>query len=471
MGAVNPEMYKYTHKEKQMKSINSNILTRFLALVLTLSLILSVFTACDAFSYVADGKTEIQQNIDSTPTDTYYQYVSDYLREWGMPVYDTMKFKYFEDCFLQLFNHKDGMPDVMTHAKLTAASFLENYYDKIDIGNKTQVTDAMLDCFVSALGDPYSAYRPPVETDEYLTDMSGKFGGIGVMVEYNDTDESIMVNTVYPDSPAEKAGVKVGDFIIAVDGKTVDEVGYLNAVNYVRGEIGTKVELTLLRGDQTVTVVATRAEVEEINAAYEIDTENNIGYVQIVAFKKNTADQFKAAIDALEAAGVDGIVFDLRNNPGGYVDSVVSVISYLVPNGTLVMSYQYKGRDRTVRLTRDDGEDHVVDLPFVVLCNEYTASAGEIFTAALRDYRNSKMLDATIVGTTTYKKGVMQDTYYYPLDESTVTLTVAYYDPPCGINYDGIGVTPDRVVEYDGGETDNQLEAGIEELKKLINAN
>ena len=454
-----------------MKKNCNSIFSKLLLLILTLSIVLSAFTACDLFSYVADGKAEIEQNIADTSDDTYYRYVSDYLRKWGMPLYDIAKFTYFEECFLQLFNHKDGMPTVLDHARLTAADFLDNYYDKINIENKTEVTDALLDCYVNALGDPYSAYRPPVETDEYLTDMSGKFGGIGVMVEYNDADESIMVNTVYPGSPAEAAGIKVGDFILAVDGKTVEEVGYLNAVNYVRGEIGTKVEITLLRGEETVTVVATRAEVEEINASYSIDTENNIGYVQIVAFKQNTFDQFKKSIIALETAGVDGIIFDLRGNPGGYVDSVVSVISYLIPDGKVVMSYQYKGRDTTLLFAKDNGDDHVVDLPFVVLCNEYTASAGEIFTAALRDYRNMGILNATIVGTTTYKKGVMQNTYYYPGDESTVTLTVAYYNPPCGINYDGIGVTPDRIVELDESGEDNQLKAALEEMKKLINAN
>ena len=425
-----------------MKKLYQGWIGRLLLLVLTLSLLLSSLTACDMFSYVANGKTEIQDNIDSSAEDDSYEYVSEYLRDWGMPIFDTIKFQYFESCFIQLYNYKDGLPETLAHAKDTAALFLEKYYDNINTKDKTAVTDALLDCYVTVIGDPYSAYRPPVETEDYMTDMSGKFGGIGVMVEYNDADESIMINTVYPGSPAEAAGVKVGDFIHAVDGKTVSELGYNNAVNYVRGEIGTTVELTLLRDGELVTVTATRAEVDEINVDYGIDEESNIGYVQIVSFKDNTFSQFKNAIDALEVAGVSGIIFDLRNNPGGYVDSVVSVISYLIPDGNTVMSYQYKGKD-PIELVADDGEtDHIVDLPFVVICNEYTASAGEIFTAAIRDYRNEGILNATIVGTTTYKKGIMQNSYYYPFDQSTVTLTVAYYNPPCGENYHGIGVTP-----------------------------
>jgi carboxyl-terminal processing protease len=193
--------------------------------------------------------------------------------------------------------------------------------------------------------------------------------------------------------------------------------------------------------------------------------------VRIVSFKSNTFDQFKTAIDSLEAEGVDGIIFDLRSNLGGYVKSVVDVVSYLIPDGNVIISYAYKNRPEVVTLSQDAGEDHAVDLPFVILCDYYTASSAEIFTAAMRDYNDTGLVRATIVGTTTYKKGVIQNTYYYPFDMSTVTLTVAYYKPPCGVNFDGVGIEPDVYVEYDGGETDNQLETGIEELLLLINAN
>ena len=133
------------------------------------------------------------------------------------------------------------------------------------------------------------------------------------------------------------------------------------------------------------------------------------------------------------------------------------------------MSYQYKGSDPVVLYSEDDedGVDHVLEIPMVVICNQYTASAGEIFTAAIRDYRNDGMMDASIVGTVTYKKGIMQNTYYY-IDESSVTITVAYYNPPCGVNYHGIGVTPDILVE-NTAEADLQLESAYNEILRLIN--
>lgn len=454
-----------------MKKTYLGAISKSLVLLLVLSVLFSSLVSCNLFSYVAGDKGEIQDNIngtdDSTPSNKQNDYVLDYLREWGMPLFDKVKFKYFEECFIQLYNYEGGMPDTLSHAKKAAELFMENYYDIIDKNDKTAVTDALLDCYVSALDDPYAFYRPPVETEDYMTDMSGKFGGIGVMVEYNDQDETIMVSTVYPGSPAEKAGIKVGDYFYSVDGKTVEELGYTHAVNHVRGEIGTSVTLVMLRGNEYVTVTAIRDEVEEINVAYDIDTEKNVGYVQIVAFKENTFPQFKEAIDALEAAGVKGIIFDLRNNPGGYVDSVVSVISYLVPDGKPVMSYQYKGYAEKVLYSEDEGEDHEINVPCVVICNQYTASAGEIFTAAMRDYRNAGEMSATIVGVNTYGKGIMQSSYYYPLDKSTVTFTVAYYNPPYGGNYHGVGVVPDVVVEIENN-MDTQIEAAINELQKLI---
>lgn len=453
-----------------MKKRYTVLVSKLLLLALTLSVVFSCLTSCKLFTPVSVEKNEISNKVDTATEQKNYEYVSQYLRDWGLPLYNQTKFKYFEDYFKKYYNLEGGLPSTLDHAKKTAQLFLDNYYNDIDINDRVVVTDKLLTCYVKAIGDPYSAYRPPVETEDYMTDMTGKFGGIGVMVEYNDLDESIMINTIYPDSPAEKAGFKVGDYIYAVDGKTVSELGYTNAVNHVRGEIGSSVEITVIRNGEHITLTAIRAEVEELNVTYEIDAESNVGYVRIVAFKGNTFSQFKTAIDELEKAAVSGIVFDLRSNPGGYVDSVVAVISYLIPDGRTIMSYQYKGRDKIELVSQDEGSDHKVDLPFVVICNENTASAGEIFTAAIRDYRNDKLLRAIIVGTTTYKKGIMQSTFYYPVDDSTVTMTVAYYNPPCGVNYHGIGVTPDVYVENTESE-DLQLQTAYKELQKLINDN
>lgn len=440
--------------------------------------------------YVASGKQEIISNIERYVENETEEFktVNSYLRAFGLPIYDDRKFSYMESCFNAYYNYADGLGSAEEHAKKTAELFLENYYDKLNKRQVKEITDGILYCYVAALDDPYSVYRPPVEADEYTEHMSGSFGGIGVVVEYNDDEESILVNTVYIDSPAERSGILVGDYIHAVDGTPISEIGYREAVYHIRGEIGTEVELTLLRGNKLVTVVCTREKVDEISVDYKIDEEKNIGYVRIVSFKDNTLEQFTTAVDELEKQGVFGIIFDLRGNPGGYLHSVCDVISYMIPNGNVIVSYQYKGTAVTELSSNSDGEDEkgkpidkTMKLPIVVICDEYTASAGEIFTAAVRDYRNMGMLDATIVGTKTYAKGIMQNTYSY-IDGSSVTFTVAYYNPPSGVNYHEIGVEPDVNVELpepvedpETGElyieVDTQYNAAVTELKKLINAN
>ncbi len=455
-----------------IKLNKSTVLSKILALILTLSVLISALTSCNLFGYTAENADELLGNVEASTEKATYGFVADYLKEWGVPSFDGVKFRYIETVVKQYFNYGSGLPETYAHAQETVRLFVESYYHQIDLSNKTVVTDALLYCYTKLIGDPYTIYRPPVETEEFTSDMSGKFGGIGVIVEYNHDEETIMVGTVYPDSPAQKAGVQAGDYLHAIDGKTVEELGYLNAVYYVRGEIGSTVELTLIRNGEYITLGVVREEVQEINVAYELDEESKIGYIQIVQFKANTYEQFVEAIDYMEANGAVGIVFDLRNNPGGYLNSVTDVISYLIPSGHTVVSYQYKGQGKTVYTTGSDGAsgDHVVNLPFVVLCNENTASAGEIFTAALRDYDEEGLLRATIVGTRTFAKGIMQSTVYY-LDQSSITLTVAYYDPPCGVNYHGTGVTPDVVVENTDSTVDLQLEAGYSEMLKLLGAN
>lgn len=455
-------------------------LTVGIIIVLTISILLLTLSFCDLFddfSYVADDKDEIKDNIDSSDGEdedgetVEFEYVYKYLRHWGMPIFDTLKFINFENCFITYYNYEKGMPDTATHANDTAEMFMELYYDDIDHSDKTAVTNAMLMCYVESLDDPYAVFREPEETEDYNDDMSGKFGGIGVVVEYNYEEETIMVNTVYIDSPAERAGVQVGDYLHAVDGKTIEELGLVNAVYHVRGEIGTYVELTLLRGDEYITIKVLRDEVEEINAAYDYDEETGIGYIQIVSFKDNTFAQFAEAVDALKEAGAKGIIFDVRGNPGGYLYSVCDVISYLIPTGHSIVTYQYKNQP-VVELKSEDDEvdgvtrDHVLDIPIVVLCNEYTASAGEIFTAALRDYTVDGIVDATIVGTNTFGKGIMQNSFSY-FDGSSATFTIAYYNPPCGDNYHEIGVAPD--VEVENTETEDlQLNEAMKILSETI---
>lgn len=460
---------------------------RLVLLVLTLAVILSSLASCFRIpTSQAASKDEIRDNLAISLADGKQNHsaVHKYLSGWGVPTFDRIKFSYFESIVTLYYNYEDA-PETEAHAAALTEKFLDEYYDGLDLSDKTAVTNALLECYADTLGDPYAVYRAAEATKEHSIDMSGKFGGIGVMIEYNHEKETLMVSQVYPNSPAEKVGVEVGDFIVGVDGKRVSEIGYLNAVNYVRGEIGTTVSITLLRGEREIEVSAVRAAVEEINVSYQaLDVDGRkLGYVQIDSFKENTFEQFKEAIESLETEGVEGIIFDMRNNFGGYVYSAADIISYMIPSGHKIVSYQYKNSLPTEFHSKDDGgEDHTIDVPMVVITNEYTASAAEIFTSAVRDFREEGLLKATIVGTTTYKKGIVQGSIEYTIDGSTLTLTVSRYYPPSGVNFHGVGVTPDREVllpepVFDEAlgkylpVQDTQLDTAILELQKLINAN
>ena len=454
-------------------------LTRCIVLLLVTVTAIIFLSGCVTRRHVATEGSEILEfaSADLEAGNKNYDYVLYYLRDWGFPDFDIQKIMWSEAIFQNYYVYNGGLDTVLNHAAATAEYYVENYFDSIDRSDYKAVTDAVIDSYVRATGDPYSFYRTPEAADEFTADMSGKFGGIGVVVEYDHNAGTISISSVNIGSPAEAAGFAVGDMIIAVDGKSVEELGYLNAVYYVRGEIGTDVSITVLRDGKELTLTATRAEVVEKVVAYEI-TEDGYGYIAIAEFKSITYEQFVEAYDAVMAAEVKGIIFDLRNNPGGYVDSVCNTVSYILPTGNLIASCHYKMGDPNTLFTKDDvhpttGEtfDSALTVPVVVLCNEYTASAGEIFTAVLRDYNKTGLVTASVVGTTTYGKGIMQSSLYYSMsDMSTLTLTIAYYNPPSGKNYQDIGITPDITVENTETE-DLQYEAAIRELERLITTN
>ena len=458
-----------------MKNKN-RLACRISALALFLLVTLLAFTSC--FGEV-DAKENIEAGISSSLEydAREYDYVSLYLSDWGITNFDLNKFSHFENAISRYYNYAEAPESILAHASDTAYYFIENYYDNINLKNRTEVTDALLHSYAATVGDPYCVYREPETYEDYNTDMSGKFGGIGVVIEYSQADNTLLVTEIIIDSPADVAGIKVGDYIISVDGQGIEDIGYPDIVYAVRGEIGTEVEIGVLRDGRELDVTAVRAEIIDKTVDYSLRTDG-YGYIRISGFKENTFEQFVEAVDYMEANGAIGIIFDLRSNPGGYLTTVCDMLSYIVPNGQTIVSYQYKNRPMTEIVSSTDTHpktgvesDHALSLPVVVICNEYTASAGEIFTAAVRDYCDAKLLRATIVGTTTYKKGIMQNTYLYR-DGSSLTMTIAYYNPPCGENYHGVGVTPDVIVELDENSSeDTQLVRALEELKKLINAN
>lgn len=386
--------------------------------------------------------------------------VAEAFQIWGFPSFNKTAVYSVEACYHRYYYKELPSNDALATA--AADLFIEKYFDNIDLTDKDAVTHALANSYISAVGDKYGVYRNRQEQQSYSDNLAGELVGIGVMVSQSE-DGLILINSPISGSPAEAAGIKANDIIIAVDGTPVSRVGYNSAADMISGQAGTTVVIRVLRGNEELDFSIVRAKIQEVAVTYDM-LDGNIGYISISRFIEPTAEQFIKAIDALEKAGARGIIFDLRNNPGGLLSSVVSTLSYIAKSGTELVSFS--GSNAPMYAT--DGEapeltDHVYTLPSVVLVNKSTASAGELFTAAMRDFSDAGLLTVTVMGQTTYGKGVMQSGVSFS-DGSALTLTTDTYNPPCGINYDGDGIIPDVSLEL----TEDHISRALLEIARLL---
>lgn len=334
----------------------------------------------------------------------------------------------------------------------------ENYYTDLD---EEALMNGLLKGYVAGLEDAYSAYMTEEEYKARRELESGQSIGIGVGVVETE-DGRILVVEVQENSPAEEAGLKVDDIIAFVDGEDVTEYAFEEAVNLVRGEEGTEVTVTVLREEEELDFTITRRTFDMTTVKAEL-LSGNIGYIRISAFRDNTDDQFNEKLEQLLANGAESLIFDVRDNGGGLLNVLEKMLDPLMPEGVIATA-TYQGGDTQTLVYSDASE---LDLPMVVIVNENTASAAELFSASLRDFEK-----AELVGVTTYGKGVMQMTSALE-DGGAVTLTVATYQTSRSECYDKVGLTPD--VEVEAAEdtviadvdpdTDPQLAKAIEMLK------
>lgn len=339
------------------------------------------------------------------------------------------------------------------------------------------VQEGMFRGLLAGLGDPYAGYYTEEEYKDLMESSNGVYCGIGAIVQQNMQTMLITIVKPFVDGPAYKAGMLPGDIIYMVDGVDVTGMDVNSVVAMMKGEAGTIVEVTVMRDGEEVTLTITRDFVEVETITHEM-LENKVGLITISEFDEVTIQQFKDAIDGLTADGMKGLVIDLRDNPGGLLNAVVDMLEYILPNGMIVYTEdkygtreEYKGNDT-----------HELDIPVVVLINENSASASEIFAAAMQDYDA-----ATIVGTTSFGKGIVQSIYPvnwvasqlrmkgFENDGAAVKLTIAYYYTPNGRCIHGTGVTPDVevalaeelrqqvVIEQ---KDDNQLAVAIDVLMR-----
>lgn len=311
---------------------------------------------------------------------------------------------------------------------------LERFIGESD---RVAMEDAAAEAMVDSLGDRWSYYIPADEYEAYQEQVANAFVGVGITIQLTEESQGLLVVDVTRGGPAEEAGILVGDTLVAVEQTRIAGMSTTEVRNLVRGEEGTWVSLTLSRDGREETFSVERRRIEVPVATFSM-LDNHVGLVRIENFDQRCAQETIAAIEVLLAQGAEGLIFDVRGNPGGYADEMVKILDYLLPEGELFRTVDYAGRERV-----DTSDADCLELPMAVLVNQDSYSAAEFFAAALREYDW-----AVVVGQKTCGKGYFQNTL--PLsDGSAVGLSVGKYFTPNGQSLADVGVTPDRVVEVD----------------------
>lgn len=336
----------------------------------------------------------------------------------------------------------------------------EKYMGEID---DEALIEGAIKGYVSALGDPYTTYYTKEEMDELMEETTGNYVGIGIYMTLDIEKNAIYVVKPMDGSPAEKAGIKAGDLITKVDGVEYSGEELEQASNAIKGKEGTKVKLEILSNGQTREIEVER---RKIIVSHIIEKKfDNIGYLLIEDFDGGCADEFKEKYKELEKQGIDRLIIDLRNNGGGVVSEAVDIADTLLEKGkTILITKDKKGNEEIKKCNHEAS----ITMPIVVLTNGYSASASEILVGALKDNER-----ATIVGTKTYGKGVIQEVDRLN-DGSGLKITIEEYYTPNRDEINKVGIKPDEEIELSNeiiekgtytDEEDNQLQKAIEIIK------
>ncbi len=345
---------------------------------------------------------------------------------------------------------------------------LDRYYlGEIDIN---KLIDGAAAGMTEAVGDPYTTYMNAEEFKDFYSQTEGNYVGLGIQVGVK--EDKIVVVATFENSPAEKVGILSGDIIESVNGTKVEGKDLEKAVKTMKGEKGEAVELTLSRENKgSFNVKAVRDEIEMITVKKEM-IDSQVGYIQVTMFDENTSSNFENAIKDLNSKGMKSLIVDLRENPGGLLDQTVNMCSQFIPkNKNIVYTEDKNGNRKDYNSVGGIAEG----LPLTILIDEGSASASEIFTGAIKDYKLG-----TLVGTKTFGKGVVQTTFYRDRDGfrdgTALKVTISKYYTPNGQNIHGIGIEPNILVEYPeelkgkayDKSVDPQFEKALEVAKEKI---
>ena len=380
--------------------------------------------------------------------------------------------------------NQDGSLDLnrITKKITTLQQIIDKYY--LFDEDTTKVEDWIYKGMMYGLNDPYTTYYTAEEYQKLTEDTEGEYHGIGVMISQNRTTGIITVIKVFKDTPAAEAGMRPGDVLYKVGDMEVTGMDMdILVKDYIKGKDGSEVALTVFRQDEGeyVDLKMERRNVTVQTVEYQM-LEDHVGYIAVSQFDVVTADQFKAAVDDLEKQGMKKLLVDLRNNPGGVLDTVVGMLDYILPDDLIIEGDKNLVRTNTeatllVYMADKNGkggqeyasDGHSLDIPMAVLVNGESASASEVFTGAMKDYGR-----ATVVGTKTFGKGIVQN--LIPLDNGTaIKMTTAHYYTPSGFDLHGKGIEPDVEVELNEElknqitvdvKEDNQIQAALKALDK-----
>ena len=353
--------------------------------------------------------------------------------------------------------------DKLTKSLKEIKSILKKYYlNDID---EDKAVDGALEGYVASLGDQYTEYIPKDEMQEYTQNLLGNYVGIGIYMAKNTKDNTIVVAMPVKYSPAEEAGILPGDIIKKIDGVEYTGEDMDAAANNIKGAEGTTVKLEIQRGQEIKTFEITRKKITT-NPVVAEKLDNNIGYLEVSSFDEDTAENFKAKYEELKTQGITSLIIDLRNNGGGLVEQALKIADYIVPKDKeLLVTVDKDGKEKVEK----SKEDVLIDMPIVLLVNKNSASSSEILAGALKDLN-----EATIVGTTTYGKGVIQQLVTLR-DGSGLKFTVEEYYTPNRTKINGVGIEPNEKVDLPESVTnpisverkdDTQLQKAIELLSK-----
>lgn len=360
-----------------------------------------------------------------------------------------------------VFANQSSNSDIATTLKR-----YRNIIDKYYLGeiNEEKLKEGAIKGYIEGLEDPYTEYISKDNMKDYLDDAMGNFIGIGIYMVKNTEADKIQVLAPIKNSPAEKAGILPGDFIIAVDDVQYTAEDMSIASNKIKGEEGTKVKVEILRGTETKKFEIKRENIK-VNPVEGKILSNGVGYIEFSSFDEGTAEDFKTKYEELQKQGIKSLIIDLRNNGGGIVDEALEIADYIVEKGKVLLYEVDKNGKEEIKKAE---KDPIINVPIIILTNENTASSSEILAGALKDLGKAK-----IVGTRTYGKGVIQQVLTLA-DGSGLKITAEKYLTPNKIEINKIGIEPDEKVELPDTvenillvkeEQDTQLQKAIEMLK------